>query len=168
MKYGTMSYLVSDKGILMLKKGERKNDPNSGYYTLPGGNLTTREKGLTSPKNRLESAIRETKNETGIKLINPILKGVILFDNQDRIFKNWINPDNFYVYIFSAREYSGKLKESKEGVPLWVPENNLESLPKNPGDKLMYEWLNDWRDFIGVIKHKGKNIDESGTWVDWI
>lgn len=167
MKYGTMSYITSPEGILMIKKNKRENDPNSGYFAIPGGKLENYEKGLNNPKGRLKSGIRETKDETGIKLINPVFRGTILFNNKDRTFDDWPNPDNFYVYIFSATEYSGGLKESDEGIPVWVPEKKIPFLPKNPGDKLMYEWLKDGRNFSGVIKHKGNEIDEEGSWVDW-
>ncbi len=172
MLYGTFSYLKTNEGVLMLNKNKRENDPNSGYYAIPGGKLKLCEKGLKNPKGRLESTIRETKEETGIKLINPLLRGVILFDNKDRTFPDWPNPDNFYVYLFSATEYEGELKESDEGIPCWIPEENIHPLPKNPGDKLMYEWIMDekfrqGRKFMGIIKHKGNEIDEEGSWVDW-
>ena len=98
MKYGTMSYLFVDKQILMIKRLKEKNDPNSGFYTLPGGKLKDFEKGL-NPNGRLESAIRETEEETGLKLIEPKLKGVILFDNSERIFDNWKNSQDFW-FIF--------------------------------------------------------------------
>jgi 8-oxo-dGTP diphosphatase len=167
MKYGTISYITSPEGILMIKKNKRENDPNSGYFAPPGGKLEPYEKGLKNPKGRLESAIREIKEEVGITMLNPILRGTILFDNKDRAFDNWPNPDNFEVSIFSATKYSGELKESDEGIPVWTPEKIIPSLPKNPGDKLMYEWLKDGRNFRGVIKHKGNEIDEEGCWVDW-
>jgi len=31
----------------------------------------------------------------------------------------------------------------------------------------MYKWLKDGRNFFGVIKHKGNEIDEEGTWIDF-
>ena len=114
-----MSYLNCDKGILMLRKIERKEDPNSGYCTLPGGKLENCEKGLKNIEGRVKSSKRETEDETGISLINPVLRGVILFDNKDRIFDNWPNPDNFLVQIYSATEYDGELRVSDEGIPFW-------------------------------------------------
>jgi len=32
----------------------------------------------------------------------------------------------------------------------------------------MYEWLKEGKRFFGVIKHKGNEIDEKGSWVNWI
>jgi ADP-ribose pyrophosphatase YjhB (NUDIX family) len=167
MKYGTMTYLNCDKGILMLRKIERKEDPNSGYCTLPGGKIENCEKGKNI-EGRIKSSIRETGDETGIFPINPILRGVILFDNKDRTFDNWPNPDNFLVQIYSATKYYGELRASDEGIPFWVSSwEEINSLPKNAGDKKMYEWLKDGRNFSGVIKHKGNEIDEDGTWGDY-
>lgn len=162
-----MAYLSVDGKVLMIKKFERQNDPNSGFHTLPGGNLKDFERG-TNPRGRLESAIRETKEETGLILINPILRGTILFNNEGRIFPNWPNPQDFLVHVFSAQRYSGKLKtEMKEGIPLWIDEREIPNLPKNPGDVKMYEWLRDGRNFVGVIRHKGTVLDEEGTLVDY-
>ena len=162
-----MVYLVSNNKVLMIKKNVRENDPNSGYFTLPGGKLENSEKGLINSRGRLESVVREAKEEAGIDLINPVLKGVILFDNEGRIFDNWKNPDNFIVYIFSAKKYKGKICKSDEGIPYRIPLNKVDTVPSNPGDKKMYEWLKDGRNFFGVIKHKGNEIDEEGTMVDF-
>jgi ADP-ribose pyrophosphatase YjhB (NUDIX family) len=168
MKYGTMTYIVSENNnVLMIKKEIRQNDPNSGYFTLPGGKLEDFEKGLKNLEGRAKSAIRETKDETGIIPIKPVLRGVIFFDNKDRKFPNWPNPDNFYVYIFYTNKYRGEPKQSDEGIPITVPLCKVKEIPSNPGDKKMYEWLDDGRNFIGVIKHKGDKIDPEGTWVDF-
>jgi len=135
---------------------------------LPGGNLKDPEKGLNF-KGRLESVIRETKEETGIKLINPVLRGVILFDNSERVFKNWKNFQDFLVYVFVAEKYSGRLKKtSKEGIPMWIDENLINYTEKNEGDSKIYEWLKDSRNFTGVIYHKGKNLDKEKTFVDYL
>lgn len=173
MRYATLNYLPCEKGILMLRKGIREGDPNSGYCTLPGGNLEAYEKGLKSPRGRLESAIRETKDETGIELIKPVLRGTILFDNEGRLFPDLKKRDNFYVYMYYTAKGEGELKGSEEGKPFWAHSwEEIDSLPKNSGDKLMYEWLRDKNFqkgmfFSGVIKHMGYEIDEEGSWVEW-
>ncbi len=71
----------------MIRKNEREGDPNSGLYTLPGGKLKDSEKGL-NPNGRLESVVREVLEETGLEILNPQFKGVILFDNSVREFDN--------------------------------------------------------------------------------
>lgn len=170
--YGVMSYLNVDGDLLMVKKSQKKGDPNSGLYTLPGGKLEPEEKGLRSVEGRLEATIRETKQETGITLVTPKQIGIILFDNEGRIFNNWPNAPNYLVYIFSATNYRGQLidKGDERETPLWVPEYEIPELPKNPGDTKMYEWIKNSRNlfgFFGVIRHKGREIDEENTWVDF-
>jgi len=167
MKYGTMLYLVFLNSVLVLKKEARKGDPNSGYFSLPGGKLESYEKGLNHPNGRLEGALRELWQETGINVINPVWRGVILFDNERRTFSDWKNPDNFYVFLYSAEKYEGNFKKSEEGIPYMVPLVQLNSIPSNPGDKLMYEWLKDGRNFAGVIKHKGNEIDKKNCMVNF-
>lgn len=161
-----MSYLSVKGMVLMIEKFKRKDDPNSDFFTLPGGKLEDSEK--MNSLGRLESAIRETEEETGLRLINPGLRGIILFDNSERIFKDWKNPEDFLVYIFSAKKHKGKLKKkTEEGIPLWIDENFIDSLPKNEGDEKIYEWLRDPRYFMGTIKHKGEELDEQRTFVDY-
>ena len=75
-------------------------------------------------------------------------------------------PLNFLVYVFSSTQYIGELKKGgPEGIPVWVDEKNIPILPKNSGDEKMYEWLRDGRFFVGIIKHKGKVLDEENTQV---
>lgn len=162
-----MVYLVSKGKVLMIKKGSREGDPNSGYFTLPGGKLESSEKGLGVPFGRLESSVREVREETGINVIKPRLRGVILFDNSEREFDNWKNPDNFIVYIYSSNKFEGRAVESDEGIPYSVPLEKVKELPSNPGDKLMYSWLETGKEFFGVIYHKGKEVDESRSFVDF-
>ncbi|MDP3965993.1 MAG: NUDIX domain-containing protein [archaeon] len=166
MKYGVLSYLPVNENVLMLKKSERKEDPNSGFYALPGGKLEPYEKNCK--EGRLSAAVRETREETGLTLIKPKLIGTILFDNFEREFKEWKKHDNYHVSIFYANEYSGTLlDETEEGKPLWVQRKDIPSLRMNSGDKKMYEWIFDGRSFSGVIYHKGKELDLEKTWVDF-
>lgn len=162
-----MTYLVSNGKVLMIKKKIRKNDPNSGYFTLPGGKLNSEEKGINNYFGRINSAVRETLEETGIRVLDPILRGIILFDNSERTFDNWKNPDNFIVYIYSSKKFSGKYKESDEGKPFAVPLKKLKEVPSNPGDKLMYSWLKKGKNFFGVIYHKGNEVDMEKSFVDF-
>lgn len=172
MNYATLNYILCDEGILMLRKCIREDDPNSGYCTIPGGKLKQYERG-NNLQGRLECALRETEEETGIKPIKSILRGTILFDNDGRIFPDMKKRDNFYVYLYYATEKDGELKESDEGKPFWAQSwEEIDTLPKNPGDRLMYGWLRSeefkqGKCFSGVIRHKGNEIDEINSWVEW-
>jgi len=161
--YGTLCYLCIDGKTLMIHKKVREGDPNSGFYTLPGGKLKDSERG--SEEGRLIGVVREFLEETGLEISDLEFKGQILFDNSEREFPNWPNPKNFLVYIFAARIYSGELIDgSHEGIPRWVEEKGINNLPQNPGDYKIFEWLKKYeKPFDGVIKHKGLVLDEERT-----
>ena len=59
-------------------------------------------------------------------------------------------------------------KYVREHKYVWVNESDIRKLPKNAGDERMYEWLDNYQFFMGVIKHKGKEVDELGTFVDYL
>lgn len=167
MIYGTLSYICSEGKVAMIRKFADRQEPNSGLYTLPGGKMDEIE--ARSREGRLESAIREVEEEAGISMIDPIPRGEIFFNNEGRIFDNWKNSKDYYVYVFSASEYEGDLKkEDREGILEWIPKEEIPSLPKNEGDKKIYEWLESERYFRGTIKHEGKEIDEDGTTVEYL
>ena len=139
--HGLMVYVLNKGNVLMLNKGVRPDDPNSGYYTLPGGKLEPFEKGIDIPNGRLERAIREVPEETGIAIVNTKLRGNILFDNSEREFPDWPNPKDYNVNVYSANAFTFQLKDGGEGVPLWVPKSDIKDLPKHLGDELIYGWL---------------------------
>ena len=168
MKYGVLSCLCRENDeVLMLRKNKRVDDPNSDFYALPGGKLEPQEK--SNKFGRIFAAIREHWEETGLTLISPKFIGTILFDNPERQFDDWKNHDNYYVYVYSAKEFSGTLLEKiEEGFPLWVPKEKIFTLEEmNAGDKEMYKWIFDGRFFSGVIYHKGKELDMENTFVDF-
>lgn len=167
LMYGTMVYVLHKGEVLMLNKDIRPDDPNSGYFTLPGGKLEYFEKGIDIPNGRLERAIREVPEETGIAIVKTKLRGTVLFDNYEREFPDWPNPKDYLVNVCSANAFTFQLKDGGEGAPLWVPKSNIKNLPKHSGDDLIYDWLDEGRNFMGVIKHKGMEVDPKGTWVDF-
>ncbi len=100
-------YLIKDNKVLITKykKGNRKE----GYYDIPGGKIEEGE----LPE---ETAIREMKEETGIKVSNLKFKGNLEVEYPDRIFK-------FDVFI--ANEYEGKPQEFEENISEWIDINCL-------------------------------------------
>ena len=98
--------LVDNGKLLVIKRSEQLKD-FPGWLMLPGGKQEEDE----TP---LQAAIRETFEETGIKAINPQLKVVA---THNHFYRKRV----YLVYIFVSKEFSGKLKESKEGKPVWMP-----------------------------------------------
>ncbi|OGM11326.1 hypothetical protein A2Z22_05060 [Candidatus Woesebacteria bacterium RBG_16_34_12] len=129
----TNMLIVKDGKGLFLKRSEKlENFP--GWLMLPGGKQEVDE----TP---LQAAIRETWEETGIKVINPKLKVIA---THNHFYRNRV----YLVYIFQAVEFLGKLKESDEGNTLWLSLNEALKDPKLYPDlkryiKLVLEAEND-------------------------
>lgn len=98
--------IIEDNGkILMLK---RNFEPGKGKLDLIGGFV---DEGETIE----QSAVREAKEETGlvVKLLNKLGS----FDYFDREEKT--------IYIFISEIIGGRLKNSIEGIPVWVKIDRL-------------------------------------------
>lgn len=81
---------------------------NKGCINFPGGKKEPNE----SIK---DCVIRETFEETGIKIENPIEVGYIEFPTM-----------NFYVHVFKSTQYSGNIKENEAEVDaFWVDTNKV-------------------------------------------
>lgn len=158
-------YLEDNENILMLEKGKRDGDPNSTKYTQPGGKVNPGE----TP---LQAVRRESPEETGLELMDPVYAGEVLFDNTERTFSDMPATKHFRVHIFRATKYyRGNLKENTpEGKPSWIKKSDLERLTRHEGDKLVDEWVRDGRKFIGVIYHIGTILNKERsrvTFYDW-
>lgn len=124
----TICYLKAHGKTLMLYRNKKENDINEGKWIGIGGKL---EKG-ESP---YECIIREFYEETGLTIVNPILKGYITFPG---IYHG--EDEGMFLYV--ATEYRGSLQtECSEGELAWVDDNKLDSLPMWEGDRYFETWL---------------------------
>ena len=129
MKLATLCYITDKKknSTLMLHRIKKENDYHQGKWNGLGGKLNKGE----SPE---ECAIREIKEESGLTVKNPVLKGFITFPDFDGI-------DDWYVFVFTFDEFEGSLIDSPEGKLEWIPNDNLTSLNLWEGDKIFLEWI---------------------------
>ena len=116
----TICYIVKDKEVLMLHRIKKENDMNANKWIGVGGKVEEGE----SPK---ECIIRETLEETGLTINNPILKSVVTF--------NFAKYDNELMFVYTANEFEGEIKECNEGVLKWVPIDKLGELAMWEGDR---------------------------------
>ena len=81
-------------------------------FTLPGGHI---EKG----ESIVDAVIREMKEETGLTIRNPKLRGVKQFP---------IENGRYIVFLFQADEFEGEVISSEEGAMHWISKEDLSSV----------------------------------------
>jgi len=111
----------------MLHRVKKENDMHEGKWNGLGGKLEPGE----TPE---ECVIREVKEESGLEIKNPRLNGFITFPAFSK-FEDW------YVFLFTADEFTGTLIESPEGSLEWIEDEHISTLHLWEGDKIFLKWL---------------------------
>lgn len=111
----TNMFVMDGSKVLVIKRGEEEKD-FPGWYMLPGGKQEANE----TP---IQTAIRETFEETGIKVTNPKLRVLATHNHEYR-------ERMYLVYIFSSTEFLGQIVQSDEGTAMWMPIDELMNNPK--------------------------------------
>ena len=129
MKLATLCYVIDKKNdtTLMLHRVKKENDYHEGKWNGLGGKFELGE----SPE---ECAIREIEEECGLKVKSVTMKGFITFPMFD-------GKEDWYVFLFTADEFTGKLIDSPEGNLAWVENDKLTELNLWGGDKIFIPWL---------------------------
>jgi 8-oxo-dGTP diphosphatase len=144
MKLATICYIKSDDKTLMLHRVKKENDVHEGKWIGLGGKLEDGE----SPE---ECIIREVKEESGLTITEPRMKGVLTFPR----FKD---NEDWYVFVFTADRYEGELIESLEGNVQWVDNSEIFRLNLWEGDKLFLKWMEDKRFFSGKLVYENGEL----------
>ncbi|MBP3037921.1 8-oxo-dGTP diphosphatase [Bacillaceae bacterium Marseille-Q3522] len=125
MQRVTNCVFVTDKKVLLLQK------PRRGWWVAPGGKMEPGE----SVK---ESCIREYREETGIYLLNPEIKGIFTFTikDGDKLQSEWM------MFTFYATDGEGKnVKQSEEGKLAWHDVDSIRELPMAQGDHHILDYM---------------------------
>lgn len=125
MQRVTNCVLIRDEKILLLQK------PRRGWWAAPGGKMELGE-------SVRDSCIREFREETGIYLKNPKLKGIftMIMQEDDQILSDWM------MFTFYATDSDGiGYDESTEGKLEWQPILNLNNLPMAAGDHHILDYM---------------------------
>lgn len=147
MKLATLCYLKADGKTLMIHRIKKENDMHQGKWNGLGGKLDPGE----SPE---ECVIREVREESGLVIVKPHLKGVLTFP---QFAKN----EDWYAFVYLAREFSGYMIDSTEGVLKWIRDDQLLELDLWAGDYIFLPWLEQPGFF------SGKFIYQSGELLDY-
>lgn len=148
MKLATLCYIRDKQNgtTLMVHRVKKENDMHEGKWNGLGGKFEESE----SPE---ECVIREVKEESGLDILNPLLKGFITFPAFDE-FEDW------YVFLFTADNFSGELIDSPEGNLKWIPDIQLFDLPLWEGDKIFMEWLDQEKFFSAKFYYENGSYKE--------
>ncbi len=143
MKLATLVYLKHNGHTLMLHRIKKANDIHAGKWNGLGGKLEPGE----SPE---QCAIREVKEESGLEIRAPRLRGLLVFAD----FKG----DDWYVWVYTADTFSGDLIDSSEGRLEWIPDSQLPALNLWPSDLIFFPWLEQPRHFHARFQFHGDQM----------
>ena len=143
----TLCYVTRGDQVLMLHRVKKKNDVNQDKWIGIGGKFEENE----APE---ECLLREAKEETGLTLTRWQCRGIVTFLNTV--------CEGEYMYLFTADEFAGALKECDEGDLQWVSREFLAELPKWEGDRIFLDLL--WQDapfFLLTLRYDGDKLIEA-------
>ena len=135
--------LIHQKPNILLAMKKRKF--GKGHYNGFGG-------GVEENESILDCAIRETKEECGVTILDPAYVGKILFKFLDS------DEQDHEVHFYKVTKYDGEPIETEEMKPSWFEQDKL------PFDEM---WLDDkyWmplfledKKFNGVFHFSGNKV----------
>jgi len=136
LKLGTLCYIEKDNKILLLHRIKKEHDVHEGKWIGVGGKIEQGE----SPE---ECIIREVKEETGLIIKAPFLRGVMTFPK----FKD---NEDWYVFLYTADNFTGDLIDCNEGILKWVDKEKVLEMPTWAGDLIFLKWILEKRNFFSA------------------
>lgn len=151
MVVSTLCYLEKDNKYLMLLRNKKEKDVNEGKWIGVGGKC---EKG-ESPE---ECVIRETFEETGIKLESLKMRGVMTFASE-----GW---EDEYIFVYTSDKFSGHITECNEGELAWIDKDKIMDLNLWNGDRIFLDiMINSDKLFSIKLSYKGDDIVDKQLYV---
>lgn len=140
MILATLCYVKRDGKTLMVHRNKKPNDIHEGKWNGLGGKFEAGE----TPE---ECIRREVEEEAGLVIQNPRLHGLLMFPK----FKG----NDWYVFVFTATEFSGELIESPEGRLEWVEDDQLTGLNLWASDHIFLPWIEAGKFFSAKFEYEG-------------
>jgi 8-oxo-dGTP diphosphatase len=135
MEVTTLCYIEKDNKYLMLNRTKKKNDINEGKWIGVGGHIEEGE----SPYDCIK---REIYEETGLSVSELKLRGHLTF-----ILNNSFTE---YIWLYTATDYEGELKECDEGILKWIDKDKVYDLNLWEGDKVFLKYLEEKSEFFSL------------------
>ncbi|HVY01350.1 MAG TPA: NUDIX domain-containing protein [Candidatus Nanoarchaeia archaeon] len=133
---------------------------HQGKYSPPGGKVDSGE--MSS-----DAAIRETFEETNIRVGTLVYRGKVHFNNEQRTVCGLPMKINMTVEIYESFDFDdsqARAMENKEDkVPNleWIAHDKIIGLKDlHEGDRKMFEWLGAYKEFEGTISQVGESLGE--------
>ena len=133
----TLLFVIRDDEILLIRK---KRGLGAGKINGPGGRI----EGDESP---LEAAIREVEEEVGVTPIGVHEQGELRFQ--------FVDGYAIHVYVFSATDCLGKVRESDEALPIWTPLREIPYDQMWADDAIWLPWMLEGKRFSGRFLFDG-------------
>lgn len=143
MILATLCYIKRDGHTLMVYRNKKANDIHEGKWNGLGGKFEPGE----TPE---ECIIREVQEEAGLIIQNPRPHGLLMFPN----FKG----DDWYVFVFTANEFSGELIDSPEGRLEWILDEEVLDLKLWESDHVFMPWIQERKFFSAKFEYEGDEM----------
>jgi 8-oxo-dGTP diphosphatase len=127
----------------MVYRNKKPNDIHEGKWNGLGGKFEPGE----SPE---ECVRREVLEESGLLIHNPKLHGLLMFPN----FKG----HDWYVFVFTAREFEGELIDSPEGKLEWIPDERINGLNLWESDHIFMPWIQEGKFISAKFIYQGDEL----------
>lgn len=142
----TLCYIEREGQYLMMHRVKKEKDINRDKWVGVGGHFEDNE----SPE---ECLLREVSEETGLKLLNYRLRGVITF-----ISDRWQTE---YMFLYTADSFEGQIGKCDEGNLEWVDKDTVYELPIWEGDKIFFRLLEQESPFFSLkLRYIGEELVE--------
>ncbi len=144
MKLATLCYVRKHGRTLMLHRVKKRDDVHEGKWNGLGGKFEPGE----SPE---QCVAREVLEEAGLRLKAPKLKGVLTFPD-------FAKGEDWYVFVFTASSFTGRLLDSDEGDLAWIKDGDLLKLNLWEGDRAFLPLLRRRGHFSGKFRYKAGRL----------
>lgn len=140
----TLCYVRAQGRTLLLHRVKRADDVHRGKWNGLGGKMEPGE----TPE---EGVIREVKEESGLVLSAPRLRGILTFPQFNQNFHE-------YTFLFTADRFEGEIGECDEGELRWIADVEVSGLPMWEGDYLFLKWLEQERFFSAKFNYENERL----------
>ena len=157
LRIATACFCRKNNKTLLIDYTNSNHPIHAGKFSPPGGKLE-----LETKDENIESGTkRELFEETNILDNSLVYRGVITFLNEKRTINGFPMKHNWEVHFFDCFNFDESKAKCEEGKISWIENDEVMNLPLHEGDKIMWEWLNKYKEIEAEIIHTGEKLTRS-------